>query len=71
MNDDTSKQLTNDPEELLTAKQEVDKQKAQFSSFVRSVSGDAPPEKGQVVEPQHRETDQQNNMKDVENRMLE
>lgn len=71
MTDDTSKQLTNDPEELLTAKQEVDKQKAQFSSFVRSVSGDAPPEKGQVVEPQHRETDQQNNMKDVENRMLE
>ncbi|MFD3261410.1 hypothetical protein ACE3MQ_22710 [Paenibacillus lentus] len=71
MTDDTSKQLTNDPEELLTAKQEVDKQKAQFSSFVRSVSGDAPAEKGQVVEPQHRETDQQNNMKDVENRMLE
>ncbi|WP_110930375.1 hypothetical protein [Paenibacillus bouchesdurhonensis] len=71
MTDDTSKQFTNDPQELLTSKQEADKQKTQFSSFVRSVSEDAPAEKGQVVEPQHRETDQQNNMKDVENRMLE
>lgn len=71
MTDDTSKPFTNDTQELLSSKHEADKQKAQFSSFVRSVSGDAPAEKGQVVEPQHRETDQQNNMKDVENRMLE
>ncbi|GIP61010.1 hypothetical protein [Paenibacillus woosongensis] len=71
MTDDTLRPLTNDPQELLAAKQEADKQKLQFTSFVRSVSGDAPTEKGQVVEPQHRETDQQNNMKDVENRMLE
>ncbi|AZK44838.1 hypothetical protein [Paenibacillus lentus] len=71
MTDDTSKPFTNDPQELLSSKHEVEKQKAQFSSFVRSVSGDATAEKGQVVEPQHRETDQQNNMKDVENRMLE
>ncbi|WP_055106536.1 hypothetical protein [Paenibacillus ihumii] len=71
MTDDRSKPLTNDPQELLNSKHEADKHKSQFSSFVRSVSGEAPMEKGQVVEPQHRETDQQNNMKDVENRMLE
>ncbi len=71
MTDSTPNGLTNDPQELLQAKQQADKQKAQFSSFVRSVSGEVPTEKGQVVEPQHRETDQQNNMKDVENRMLE
>jgi len=71
LTDDTSKPLSNDPQELLVAKHEADKHKSQFTSFARSVSGDTPVDKGQVTEPQHRETDQQNNMKDVENRMLE
>lgn len=62
--------LTNDPQELLKSKHEADKQKQQFSSFVRSISDPSSPDSGQVSPDQHREPDQQNNMKDTENRMI-
>lgn len=68
---DHSDKLTNDPQELLHKKHEIDAKKALFTNFARSVSGDAPIEQGQEFTQQSRETDQQNNMKDVENRILE
>lgn len=71
MGTDHSDKLTNDPQKLLKLKHEDDAQKAQFTNFARSVSGETPVEQGQEFTQQQRETDQQNNMKDVENRTLE
>lgn len=62
--------LTNDPQELLKSKQEADKQKQQFSSFIRNISEPSGADTGQVSPDQHREPDKQNNLKDTENRML-
>lgn len=63
--------LTNNPKELLKAKQELNKQKEQYASFVHNLSGDVPADQGLVSEQQHREPDDQNHMKDVENRIME
>lgn len=62
--------LTNDPQELLKSKQEADKQKQQFSNFIRNISEPSDADQGQVSPDQHREPDKQNTLKDTENRML-
>ncbi|WP_410770843.1 hypothetical protein [Fontibacillus sp. BL9] len=70
MSTDNQPELTNDPQELLKHKHEADKQKQQFTNFARSVSGNTPVDNGQVSPDKHHEPDQQNNMKDTENRMI-
>ncbi len=70
MSTDKQQGLTNDPQEMLKSKHEADKQKQQFTNFARSVSGDTPVDNGQVSPDKHHEPDQQNNMKDQENRMI-
>lgn len=62
---------TNDPQELLKSKHEADAQKAQFTNYARSVSGNMAHEHDQSILDQSRTPDQQNNMKSVENRILE
>lgn len=62
--------LTNDPQELLKSKQEADKQKQQFSSFIRGISEPADDDTSPVSPEQQREPDKQNTLKDIENRML-
>ncbi|AWB44461.1 hypothetical protein DCC85_09640 [Paenibacillus sp. CAA11] len=62
---------TQDPKELLNNKHKMDQQKAEFANFVRSVSDDAPPEPSQQFAAQDRgEPDQQNQLKDQENRQI-
>lgn len=68
--DNNQSNLSNDPKELLKAKHKQDQHKAQFTNFARSVSGDTPVDSGQTSPEQHREPDQQNTMKSVENRMI-
>ncbi|MEF2966155.1 hypothetical protein V3851_09970 [Paenibacillus sp. M1] len=70
MSTDKQQDLTNDPQEMLKAKHEADKEKQQFTSFARSVSGQTPFDQGQVTPDKHHEPDQQNHMKDTENRMI-
>ncbi|MNP21408.1 hypothetical protein D3C76_1140230 [compost metagenome] len=67
---DQQNELTNDPQELLKLKHQADKHKAEFTNFARSVSGNTPADHGQISPDTHREPDQQNNEKDVENRMI-
>lgn len=67
---DHQNELTSDPQELLKLKHQADQEKAQFTSFARSVSGTTPVDHGQVSSDSHHEPDQQNNEKDVENRMI-
>lgn len=61
---------TNDPQELLKSKHAADQQKAQFTNFARSVSGDMAHEHDQEILDQSRVPDEQNKMKSVENRMI-
>lgn len=68
-NNHENKSLTNDPQEMLKMKHAADQHKAEFTNFARSVSGEAPVDHGQASPIPQREPDQQNNMKDQENRM--
>lgn len=67
---DHQDELTSDPQELLKLKHQADQHKAAFTEFARSVSGRTPVDSGPVSPDSHHEPDQQNNEKDVENRMI-
>lgn len=62
---------TQDPDELLKHKKELDEQRNEFAHFVRNISEDAPIEKGQeFLQNDRGEPDQQNQLKDQENRRM-
>ncbi|GGA45702.1 hypothetical protein [Paenibacillus physcomitrellae] len=58
---------TQDPNELLKHKQELNQQKQEFANFARSVSEGGEVEAGQEFSTD-RQDDDQNRMKSVENR---
>ncbi|WP_249898867.1 hypothetical protein [Paenibacillus sp. PK3_47] len=58
---------TQDPQELLKLKHEMDEQKRQFTNFARSVSAGGEVEAGQEFS-NDRLPDDQNRMKSVENK---
>ncbi|WP_379152429.1 hypothetical protein [Paenibacillus sp. sgz5001063] len=58
---------TQDPEELLKKKHEMDEQKRQFTNFAKAASGHVELEAGQEFS-NDRVPDDQNRMKSVENR---
>jgi hypothetical protein len=58
---------TNDPQEWLAAKNALNKQKEEFARFVQH-QAEPTVSKEEEINELHRLTDEQNNMKDVENR---